>query len=472
MTTPNLSIQAPIPWDEPADSFLLFRGPITYRMGELTTPEIDGSVHLVLRAGAHLHWSVDVESFENENDEIWDYFTVDAPESIEFTLLDKCVSFPVAQTSPGRGIVMRQSPDAETSVILHQALVHWVNIPDIDLDDTFVFGDWLCKVTPRPRLTDAFKTAKAQYLNVVTHTMTLCRADGEPFSHTALSEFLTGLQFGMSFALSRWVAPIMPVGFINADEFVWTEWLPWRIDPPMYGAGRWWVEHRPQDLWSFLGVWMTAWHDPAKRSRIRFLVTSAIASGEGTFVEQRLLTSLAAIENMSWIVDVLSGKRSEQKWRSRKSDQRTRALLTEASISIHLDAALTPALFHYAKDNNLGDGPKAITHIRDRLTHPKDTEPLYDSSGLIAEAARLTRKYLDLLLLHYLGYEGRYSDRTRVRGWVGESEPVPWAGEPACNPSRSAFIPARNGALGGTLEVLERGDRTNTDFDEGWPVGS
>lgn len=423
-----MPISPVLAWGAPTDTFNLFDGPMRYRAGQLVSPPLEGAVQLVLRAGVHLHWSLDVETWQKRDDEVWDFWSVDdESESIELVFMGKSLSLPVAQTSQGRGFVMRRPEQGEPTELLHHVIAHWVNLPGIEIDGTFVLGAWKCRISPRPDLRDAFKSAKAQYLNIGTHVMEVSSVEGGCFLPSSVAEFLTGLQFGVSFALSRWVAPIMPIGFAEDGEVIWSEWLAWRIDPPMYGSGRWWVEHRPQDLLDFLSVWMDSWQDPQKRVHLRFLVTSAIASGDGTFVEQRLMTTLAGIEKISWISDVLSGKRTEKWWRARNSHQRIRNLLTEASVPIHLDPKLTPALCDYAEEHDLGDGPLAVVSVRDRITHPKNTEPLYLRPGLIPETARLTRKYLDLLILHYLGYQGRYSDRTRIRGWVGDSEVVPWA---------------------------------------------
>lgn len=428
MTTPDIPIAPILPWEEPSDTFTLFHGRMRYRAGQLVTPEIEGTIQLVVRAGVHLHWTLDVQAFIDENDEIWDFWASDSePQAIELEFMGKALALAAAQTSQGRGILMRNRQQENTpEEMLKNAIVHWVNLPGIELPDSISLGEWQCRFRSRPNLKPDFKDAKANYLNLVTHVMEISRSNGNCFSASSLSNFIVSLQFGVSFALSRWVAPIMPVGFDTNGKFAWTEWLPWHIDPPMYGSGRWWVEHRQDDLWTFLNAWLASWHDADRQTYLRFIATSAIASGEGTVVEQRLMTTLAAIENMSWVSDVLSGKHSEKWWRNRSSHQRIRKLLTQASVPIHLDPALTPALYEYAKDNDLGDGPLAVVGIRDRITHPKNTASIYRSAGLISEAARLTRKYLDLLILHHLGYEGRFSDRTRVRGWVGESDVVPW----------------------------------------------
>jgi hypothetical protein len=53
---------------------------------------------------------------------------------------------------------------------------------------------------------------------------------------------------------------------------------------------------------------------------------------------------------------------------------------------------------------------------------------MYGDASPIAEASRLASRYLDLLVLHRLGYTGHIRDRTKITGWDGETKVVPWAG--------------------------------------------
>ncbi|MBQ0885268.1 hypothetical protein KBZ94_09985 [Streptomyces sp. RM72] len=69
-----------------------------------------------------------------------------------------------------------------------------------------------------------------------------------------------------------------------------------------------------------------------------------------------------------------------------------------------------------------------VTHIRNRLVHPKEAQQsVYSVNGLVTEAWLLTRHYLTLLALRSIGYRGAYQDLSRTNGWVGETERVPWA---------------------------------------------
>jgi hypothetical protein len=231
----------------------------------------------------------------------------------------------------------------------------------------------------------------------------------------------------MSFAVGRWTAPVLAVGFDSFNAVVWSLWAPLHLDTPARGSGRWWVEHRPEDLKAFLSVFMADWVRPGERETLNFALTSAIAAGESGFVEQRIMTSLAALENLSWLSEVLEGGSEERKWRQNGSAWRIRRLMTSAKVPIAINQENSPSLYAYAGENGLGDGPAALIAIRDAVTHPKHTGSLYVKQGLVGEASRLGSRYLDLAILNRLGYQGDVADRTRTHGWVGDCEPVPWA---------------------------------------------
>ena len=75
----------------------------------------------------------------------------------------------------------------------------------------------------------------------------------------------------------------------------------------------------------------------------------------------------------------------------------------------------------------LPDGPEVLTWLRNRLVHPKDAGEPYRIDDLVSDAWRLATEYGELLLLHRIGYGGKYLPRTdKVGEWVN-SVPVPWA---------------------------------------------
>jgi hypothetical protein len=116
--------------------------------------------------------------------------------------------------------------------------------------------------------------------------------------------------------------------------------------------------------------------------------------------------------------------------------------------------------YKFAKDRGLGDGPSALIEVRDELTHPKDRQQLYQNLSLLGEASRLSSQYLDLVILHRLGYQGEITDRTKLERSSSDSQPVPWHPQPpsSTTPSRAAGRASRRERVG--RSCLHHDDRS------------
>jgi hypothetical protein len=73
----------------------------------------------------------------------------------------------------------------------------------------------------------------------------------------------------------------------------------------------------------------------------------------------------------------------------------------------------------------LPDGPQVLSWLRNRLVHPKDAGEPYRIEDVVSDAWQLVTEYGELLLLHRIGYQGKYLPKTVKSEWV-ESVPVPW----------------------------------------------
>jgi hypothetical protein len=155
------------------------------------------------------------------------------------------------------------------------------------------------------------------------------------------------------------------------------------------------------------------------------LAQAYVASNRGGFVEQRITVAFAALELLSWQRAVLEGSADPVKHENKKAAWRLRAMLKAAKIPISPIPAHLPALKAFAKKEGHSDAPQAVAEVRHRLTHPKVLDDLYDREHLLTEAWWLTVRYLELLILHWVGYTGGVVDRTK-RGWP-QVDTVPWA---------------------------------------------
>jgi hypothetical protein len=142
--------------------------------------------------------------------------------------------------------------------------------------------------------------------------MEMRRSDGMPFTAREAGPVLTALHAGISFALGRWVAPLLPVGLDSGGAAVWEQWRPSFCDPGRAPGIGWWYERDDAALADFLKLLITAFADPARRERLWMQMVLAIsATSAPGFIEQRIMVGFSGLEHLMWQNLVLAGKRTE-----------------------------------------------------------------------------------------------------------------------------------------------------------------
>jgi hypothetical protein len=278
-------------------------------------------------------------------------------------------------------------------------------------------------VDARPDLRAVIETLKKTGKYAVTHLAVLHRIDKRPFTAEEGEPILRAYQLASSFVLGRFTCPALAEARDESGRLVWREWGAPLADP-LGGVDAWWNAAAAPiaDPMRLLGERLL---DPTRGRVARHLAQSYVASNRGAFMEQRITIAFAALELLSWQRAVLEESADPVKHeRGKKADQRLRALLKRAKIPISPIPAHLPALKAFAKEEGHSDAPKAVAEVRHRLTHPKRLEDLYDREQLLTEAWWLTVRYLELLILHWVGYTGGVVDRTK-RGWP-QVDVVPW----------------------------------------------
>jgi hypothetical protein len=329
-----------------------------------------------------------------------------------------------------------------TEAAVAAVLVRWINLGDVGgggwLEavagdrtrqrwpgrQSWRLGEWVMAVDSRPDLRAAIETLKKTGKYAVTHLGMLHRIDRRPFTAEECQPVLTAYQLTSSFVLGRFTCPALAEARDDGGRLVWREWGTPLADP-LGGVTAWWNSAAAPivDPIRLLGERLL---DP-KRGRVaRHLAQSYVAANRGGFLEQRITIAFAALELLSWQHAVLEGGADPDKHdKQKRADQRLRALLTNAKVPIAPVSAHLSALEAFAHDEGLGDAPKAVADVRHRLTHPKVLDDFYDRDRLLTEAWMLTVRYLELLILHWVGYTGRIVDRTKP-GWP-QVDAVPWA---------------------------------------------
>lgn len=339
--------------------------------------------------------------------------------------------------SEGRGRV--SATELGRSDPISRVVIHWLNLPLIlpgaGLEHgglswvgrwTVDAGPWRLTIDSRSDLSEAMRSMSADDEQfAMTHVGELRAVDGSQFDAATACQVLYGWQLAMSFALGRWVAPALPVGFDERGARVWEQWAPWRCDE-MRGYQAWWDTHTGDDLASFVSNYLVAFLKPDEHPIVRHVVHHVIAANHaGTTGEAKIMLAQAGLEYLAWVNLVLSGRMSKRKYKDLHASGALRSLMTDALIPVDVPPGLD-AVTELAQREGL-DGPGAVAWVRNRLVHPKDPDEPYRIADLVWQTSQLCLEYAELLLLHRVGYLGRFQRRYPPHRWAHDNEPVPWA---------------------------------------------
>lgn len=414
---------APIyPFDEPGHDIVFHEGDIEV----VGIGEGHGTILATMNGDIKIEWQVELPT----RFELGDVTLRLRRPDLGFVNVDA-----VLNSSDGRGWIAAASLTSGQK--LTRVIVHWVNLPWILPAEPLTDGrgawagrwaaqgaGWSMVLNSRPDLGRVFPLMEQSHYFAATYTGELRRVDGSSFDVDAAVDALYGWQVALSFALGRWVAPAVPVGFDAVGRRAWELWAPWRCDG-VAGYSSWWDSHNGKDLKDFVALFLDAWHDHNRRDLVQYMCHHFLAANQrSTALEGRIMLAQAALEYFSWVKYVLSGIRSRRQHKNTHVAH-LQELLTAAGIPMELPA-VPPELQQFASEEGLSGGPELVTCLRNRLTHPKDAHEPYRIKHLVFRAWELSMQYVELLLLHELGYRGQFCRRIPPREWVHTREPVPW----------------------------------------------
>lgn len=314
----------------------------------------------------------------------------------------------------------------------------WLNLPTVlagigESSETAVDVEvegWRFTLEPRPDHSAAERAARRERIPFfATHQGRLFRTDGGTFSTDEGLEVLVGFQVAMSFGLGRFVAPVLPRGLDATETVRWEGWQAWRCDS-RWGVEAWLVPIRRSDVTDLLSRFVANWLDPARRSAIRHGALGSVCAHNPTpTAEASVMLAQAELEALAWRKLVMSGRYSVAEYTAVGAADRIAEMLVRCSIDTSIPDELE-ALLDLATEPGTtapATGPGVGAWVRNRLTHPKDPDAPYKISSLVWHTKLLLLEYLDLVLLHEIGYTGGWSRLYPPGRWSGTTEPVPWS---------------------------------------------
>lgn len=431
-------LRSPYEFNEPGQAIVLHEGPLA---GILQDENLPGTIEYTTSPKVRLVWRLQEEAIRD-------------PMRLGLSVNDVAIS--ISRESGKATINAHRSGPTEgwfngiklgsESAPLQCVLAHWLNLPDLPSDTllegrqrgswyhgrrVMTIAGWRLTIDERSDHSEVWRAIKEKHAIAVTHIMKICREDGSTFTGADVIPVLAGLQYALSFALGRWVAPTLPLGFNKDGLCRWEEWGPSLCSPGRRSGVSWWYWHDDSHLDRFLEEVILRFSDPEREFSTRFMLSASVLANETGFVEQRIMTAFTAIEHISWVALKLARRVSGSQFDALGTSGRLEKLLSLANVPCDIDDQALPALYRFAEREGGSEGPlsgpAAITKVRNKIVHPENIrDKLYKESGIPRDAWLLTVQYLTLLLLWELKYAGKYQKIIPPNRWFGEVEPVPW----------------------------------------------
>jgi hypothetical protein len=287
-------------------------------------------------------------------------------------------------------------------------------------------GVWRVSVESVRNIRELTESLRATGGYAITHTGVLERRDGRVFSDVAAEPIRSALYYTLSFARGAWCGPMLFLHRGAAGQVLGEDWRVPKTDP-WSRSSTWFDEMHADSLGVVFDGVIGLWSDPTWRDTLTLAISMFVDANKNASPEVSLLTSQAALELLAWVVLVERGPLSPGAFKAigGGATGRISALLRSCQIPTAIPSALQN-LRAFARRYGWKTGPTTVVGIRNGIVHPTQRKRSFSSSATQRyEARALASWYVELVILHALGYRGHYRNRLRAR-WVGVVEKVPW----------------------------------------------
>ena len=296
---------------------------------------------------------------------------------------------------------------------------------------------WQVDLVAVPDSADVYKGLKSSGGYRFTHVGRLTRVDGSAFTADRASTILELLTAFLIFA--RGAACSIPIrwGRGTTGEIAWRQFGSPVVDRWTRGRISWFDERHGALLTEVFDAFCQRANDNALGEPLSLALhwyRHCNTSSSG--MEGSLVLGMAALELLSaLIVAGRSRAKSDAKHDNLRAAEKLRVLLEALNVPADIPPrfkALTTFAEKIAEDNGKSDSCAALAAVRNGFVHfsDKKREGVFGKYGRKAtfDAWWLSLWYQELALLHILGHQGSYANRTIEERWVGQIEPVPWSG--------------------------------------------
>lgn len=284
-------------------------------------------------------------------------------------------------------------------------------------------GGWAITLDQRRDLTTYQKELKSVGGYGTTNVGELTRVTGGRFTPRSARRILICLSYYLSFLRGRWVSTALPVGYLGG-RVTWVDWSPPGTVDRYLGAFSWFEPTLTEDALSLWAPFVRAWSNPSQRLILRRLISYWVGANAGRTIEVGYTLAVTGLDLIGWYELVVGRVVSSRVWEKKMfTADRIRSILERHRVPV----AVPSDLLALSRIAGKRDGPDLLSLARNRFVHPRPKQRYDLPAESLPDTWLLANWYLELCILGWLGYQGRYKRRTDPNRWIGVVERVPWA---------------------------------------------
>jgi hypothetical protein len=235
-------------------------------------------------------------------------------------------------------------------------------------------------------------------------------------SEAAIDKLAQRLFILLSFVASQHVGVWPVCGLSDDGDVVWAKWAAPRVHLGTTGV-RWCSRNLVAKVLPEIAMGFTRLSTSEnKEIVVARAIEHLLAADAIRALDVQIPVACTGLELLAWA----------QRLEVTDATKTMRRLLVAAQVPTVIPEAFDALIARC--DDKHQDGPAVLNEVRNRLVHPPRALSLeFPSPQARRQAWQLAAWYLELTVLHALGYQGRYGSRLRLSRHDADISPVPWS---------------------------------------------
>lgn len=267
----------------------------------------------------------------------------------------------------------------------------------------------------------------------ITHIARLEKVDQSVFSSDECEDIFHMLQKCLSFARGFWVAPVLCVGYDESNTEVWHDWT-LRIFADWMHTESWFPTLEPESLQKLFASFSKKWHESNGRETLNTAVYWYLTSNAGGgFIDGKIATTQIGLESITYTLATERSILDESDKNALSAQNALRVALKNAMIPSNIPASYSDLVL-FSHDFPPADAPEVLRRLRNSIVHPATgnlsiAHRVKTLPSMMWQAWFLGLWQLELLILRYLDYDGKFESRIGENRRRGQSIRVPWSAD-------------------------------------------